>query len=172
MKLSLLLVFLLFVSCSTINKSRIDFSKSSLSLIGGTSQDLDWSDRLTFKRFSWIGETVLNYDILFAELDNISPFSGWMEGDRSKIKTCSKFMIGLFYSKPTATYSTTELIAMVKDQGYEAFIIKDFKDNFDAHPNAIDWRLLGHKMVGLCKVDETQNSIRIKIPGFKNHKLM
>lgn len=171
MRLSILLTLTFAVSCAAINKSRQDFSVSKLGLRGGVSTEKEWRDELTFKRYTWYKEAVISYDILLSDIDSKSPFIDWMENDRSKMDGCSKFYIGLFYSKDLAAYSTKNLISMVEEQGFEAFIIPRFKDNFDAHPNSMDWEIIGHKMVGLCRTDSSSSSIKIKIPGFKTHKL-
>ena len=171
MRIGILLLLLMGVSCSTINNSRKDFTKSELSLRGGVSASREWSDDLTFKRYSWYKETVLNYDILLAEINKDSPFIDWMESDLPKMEGCHKFYIGLFYTRALATYSSVNLISKIEAQGYEDFILPDFRDNFQAHPNAMDWEIVNHKLVGLCQKNSSTGSIKIKIPGFKMHKL-
>lgn len=173
MRLSILLsIFLLLsISCSSINKSRKRFASTSLAINGGVSETGDWSDKLTFKRYSWRKETSLTYDILMAKLNSDSPFVEWMGNDRYKMKGCSSFYVGLFYAKPLAAYSANGLQSMFESQGYEALIIPEFKDNLDAHPNSIDWKINSHELVGLCRTDNSTGSIKIKVPGYKKYKL-
>lgn len=168
---TMFLTFLVVVGCASVTQSRKDFTKSSLVIKGGTSDTKEWSENLKFERYSWYRETVLNYDILLAELNADSNFSEWLGVDLPKIDKCEKFYVGLFYSKFQADVTAAGLVSQIDLQGYETSLLPDLSDNLKAHPNTGDWQLTNHRVVGICQKDSLQSAIKIKVPGFQTHKL-
>lgn len=165
----MLLIFT--ISCSSVNRSRKDVATYTLALNGGVFHKKEWNDKLIFKRYSWYAETILQYDILLAKLDADSNFAMWMEAGKYKMENCQEFYIGLFYAKTGAAFSTSYLLGQIEQQQTKANILPDFSKHLEAHPNLRDWRLDGHKVLGLCRNDINKKPYVIEIPGFETFKL-
>jgi hypothetical protein len=164
--LSTLFIFLFLSGCST-GKTRRPIYKSEVVFSSGNFEDKSWDDSLKFKRFSWFKDATLTHEILISSLTTKSAFSSWMGTDKLHLSRCSDFKIALIYSDINYSQGTSFLISELKKSGLKDVSLLDFSHQLKAHQNFGDWKLLRHKIIGLCNEGTVSKKIDVSIPGFQ-----
>ena len=170
MRFTCLLLIFVFIGCAGVNRTRKNLVRSKVNIKGGVFRDIEWKEKLTFERYSWSEELVMNYDVLLAKLSPNSPFIHWMENDKEKMNGCDDFYIGLFYAK-FRSEGVSYLTSQFEKSGLKVNIIPSFRANLRAHYNMTDLKLLQHKMFGVCRPSGSTKTVLMYIPGYKTYKL-
>lgn len=172
--IALLSLSLFIGSCATsspVNK----ISKSEIVFNGGVYKNLEWDDKLVFKRTSWHYEAKLNYDLLITKLDFNSPFANWLEGGKESLKErCKELYIGIVYASYSASSTAAALKNEVAENGFSRVSLAPFKIQIAAHHVFKGWNLYSHKVIGFCRETESMNSSKIMVtmPGFKETNIL
>jgi hypothetical protein len=164
--LNLLFLFLCF-SCA-VGKTRKKISQSEIYFKGGVSESKQWSEELSFKRFSWFNEVEMGHDVLVANIKTNSPFINWMKSNRTIVGRCEAFKVAMIYSNSSDT-NLSFLKEEIEKSGFEIVSIPNFKRGLKSHANFTDWRLGYHRIIGLCGKKDL--NISISIPGFQKYQL-
>lgn len=168
--LKLLLLFFLFLSCSS-GATRRPINTTEISIKGGNFKGDSWNDLLTFKRYSWYRDANLTHEVLLTTLSKNSPFYHWTGEEKRSLEECQKLRIAMIYTSEKAVKKKIYLISQLEKSIGKQIPIFDFSSYIQAHPQFSDWKLGSHKVLGFCKKSSGVEKISISIPGFREYSL-
>lgn len=163
--MALFLVFLM-VGCSSLT-SRRPIYETDISIRGGQFQDKEWEEKLKFKRVSWFKDATVTHEVLLTKLAADSKFANWLESDKKYLSQCSEFYVGIIYADINAAQGQSYLVSQLEKSNLKEVSILSFSSHIKAHQNFMDWKLIRHKVIGLCRTQASLSKMTINIPGFR-----
>ena len=162
------------VSCSTLSRNQV--KTGHLTLKGGVHHSQSWSDRLTFKRYSWFKELSLIFDLLIAPIERKSPFYAWFSSsEKERLARCPQALLYLTYAQDSKKIGRNHFLQQMEEFGYSRMALTSFTRHLRMHPNYYDLGLKSYRVAGLCldRVDTPfkGENIVIRFPGFYQTEL-
>lgn len=165
-------ILVLTSSCAS-NSTRRPILKTEVTIRGGSYDGKQWDDKIIFQRISWYRDATATHEVLTTKLTGESSFSNWLGSDKLQLSTCQELRVVMVYASASAEQGASHLLSEMTQGGFEQISLLDFSQEIKAHHNFHDWNLQRHKIYGLClKQGQTDKSINITIPGFKNYKVL
>lgn len=148
--IGLLSLSVLLSHCAHQSKNLI--SDGELVLYGGVKGQKKWSDKLEFKRYSWLHEFTMWFDVSIASIGADSPFNAWInEDERSMLSSCRKWALTLSYALDSKKISEKDFLSQVRAQGIEQILLPRLASNISSHPDFDQLGLNRHHIYVLCQ---------------------
>ena len=169
MKLILQLILLsVILSCS--NMSENVARHHHFEMKSGRFEKNTWTDSIIFHRTSWYQELSLVFDIFLYRIDATSPFFQWFsDSEKEKITSCEESFVSLSYQIDTNKITQSNYTEEMQKNGFENFVLTEFKRNMQLHPVFDKQNLKLYKIQGFCLASSKRtvgDPIFINFPGF------
>ena len=168
--ISLLLVIIVS-SCSSPgggSSSKNFVKKGTFYLVGGRFEQLQWQDKLSFKRVSWYHELTLLFDMMLSEWKGDSKFSYWLSpAEQDIVERCHRFYLLLSYATDSGDINHAMFNQIMKNNGLNLIEMPNFRTSLRLHPDFASNSLRHYQVHGLCQKNPIPKSDRkIVLPSF------
>jgi hypothetical protein len=143
--------------------------KGSFSLEGGRDHKVEWHDKWSFKRVSWMQELTLMVDFYYAELSPDSNFYKWLSvSDKKIVENCRDYFYALLYIYEPSKISENDFIVQMRTQGYDDISLGSINSQLHLHPQYNENSFGRYKLKSFCSTKKTseQRSLSINFAGF------
>ncbi len=161
---------ILMSSCSTMTKNT--YMNGEITLEGGRVEGKSWEDELILKRSSWFKELTMYFDVLYAHVNQDSPFYDWFStSEKHSLKECVDVIVTSTYAFRPRDISRTMFREEMAKYGYEPIALNSFEQNLRMHPDFARFQMGVYSAHAYCRKGMKTADISIFFPGFKEVNL-
>ena len=159
-----------FLSCSTMTKNT--HMNGEIILEGGRVDGKTWGDELILKRSSWFKELTMYFDVLYAHVNQDSPFYDWFSDfEKASLKDCVDIIVTSTYAFRPRDISRTMFRGEMEKYGYTSVGLNTFEQNLRMHPDFARFQMGVYSAHAYCRKGVKKSEISIFFPGFKEVSL-
>ena len=142
--------------------------KGNFYLVGGRFEQLEWRDKLQFKRVSWYHELTLLFDMMLSKWHGDSKFSYWLSpAEQDIVESCHQFYLLLSYATDSGDITHSMFNQIMRNNGLELIEMPNFRTYLRLHPDFASNSLRRYQVQGLCQKDPIpKNQRKIVLPSF------
>lgn len=159
------ITLLVIMSCASFSENFV--KEGRIFLNNGRFEGERWSDNLEFQRVSWFQELTLLYDLLYWEVDNLSPFYKWFdEFEKKSLSQCSQSFVVLNYALDSSKISKLDFFRSLENYQTRRFSVGQFRKYLANHPDYERFSLSLYEVSAICL--ESKQAIEISFPNFRS----
>ena len=161
----LIFILSILMGCSNLSKNMV--KEGTFTLRGGKHENQTWSESLTFRRYSWFHELTLFYDVMLADIPESSPFYQWFSPSEKRIiSSCRQKKIAITYQMDSKKISDGMFEREIKKFGYSKYLVPQFEQSFNMHPDHENQSLQLYKIFVLCSKEDNRVA-KVAFPSFR-----